>query len=337
MDWAHGSARIIADETTDPVAGRVRWNPVKSTWIGAMTLTALIAGPLLFTWDAFAVFVVLSAITLCTGHSVGMHRRLIHESFECPRWLEYVLVYSGVLVGMAGPFGLMRQHDLRDWAQRQPKCHDYLCHRRSIWRDGFWQLHCDLELARPPRFELGPRLANDRLYHWMERTWMWQQLPVALVLFAFGGWSWVVWGVAARVSVCVTGHWLVGYFAHNEEHGGPMRWRVNGAGVQGRDVPIAALFSMGESWHNNHHAYPGSARIGLSPDQPDPGWWLICALERVGLAWNIKSALRRVEKAQRGGENRVAVLIVERIRQRAVRPQHPRAQRSKRAAAAPCG
>lgn len=286
MDWRKGSERIIADLATDVCDGRVRWAPAKSFWIGGMTLTALIVGPLLFNWGAFGVFVVLSAVTLCTGHSVGMHRRLIHNSFDCPLWLEYLMVYSGVLVGMAGPFGLMHQHDLRDWAQRQPECHDYLKHGRGILLDGFWQLHCELQLERPPRFAPEPRIANDFVYLWMERTWMWQQLPVALVLFAIGGWSWVVWGVAARVSVCVTGHWLIGYFAHND---GPMRWRVNGAGVQGRDVPIAALFSMGESWHNNHHAYPGSARIGLSDDQPDPGWWFIRMLERLGLAWNVQT------------------------------------------------
>lgn len=286
MDWAHGSERIVAGAATCPSEGRVHWSPVKSIWICSMTLAGLIGGPLLFSRDALAVFVVLSTVTLCSGHSVGMHRRLIHNSFECPLWLEYLMVYSGVLVGMAGPLGLMRQHDLRDWAQRQPHCHDYLCHRRGFWLDAFWQLHCDLDLTHPPRFELEPRLANDRVYYWMERTWMWQQLPLAVILFALGGWSWVVWGVAARVSVCVTGHWLVGYFAHNE---GPMRWRVMGAGVQGHDVPLAALFSMGESWHNNHHAYPGSARIGLSDDQPDPGWWFVLALERLGLAWNIKT------------------------------------------------
>ena len=115
---------------------------------------------------------------------------------------------------------------------------------------------------------------------------MWQQLPLAIILFALGGWSFVVWGVCARVSVSVIGHWLVGWFAHNE---GPMRWRVVGAGVQGHDVPIAALLSMGESWHNNHHAYPGSARLGLNSDQPDPGWWMILVLERMGLVWDIKT------------------------------------------------
>lgn len=68
-----------------------------------------------------------------------------------------------------------------------------------------------------------------------------------------------------------------------------MSWEVQGAGVQGRDVPIAAWVSMGESWHNNHHAYPGSARLGLFPGQVDPGWWLIRTLERCGLAWSIRT------------------------------------------------
>ena len=63
-----------------------------------------------------------------------------------------------------------------------------------------------------------------------------------------------------------------------------------------------ACISMGESWHNNHHAFPGSARIGLEPDQPDPGWWLLSTLGALGLAWNFvlpehlphRPALRRV-------------------------------------------
>src|SRR5262249_7514762 len=108
-----------------------------------------------------------------------------------------------------------------------------------------------------------------------------------------------------RVSVSVTGHWLIGYFAHNE---GPMRWRVLDAGVQGHDVPIAALLSMGESWHNNHHAFPGSAKLGLFDDQPDPGWWLILGLKSLGLAWDIQTpeplpvrpALRRVSERDGG-------------------------------------
>src|SRR4051794_39544393 len=98
-----GSERIFVADDTDPVAGCVEWAPAKSLWIGSMTLAAILLGPLYFTWDALLLFIVTSGVTLSFGHSVGMHRCLIHRSFECPLWLEHVCVYLGTLVGMAGP------------------------------------------------------------------------------------------------------------------------------------------------------------------------------------------------------------------------------------------
>jgi stearoyl-CoA desaturase (delta-9 desaturase) len=286
MQLVAGSERIIADERSSPLEGRVHWAPVKSLWIGTMTAAALLLGPVFFSWDAFALFLATSAVTLCFGHSVGMHRRLIHNSFACPLWLEYVCVYLGTLVGMAGPIGMTRVHDFRDWAQRQPACHDYFCHRKSFWHDAWWQLHCELALAHPPRFLLEPRLRHDRVYAIMERTWMWQQLPWAALFFAIGGWTWVIWGICARVAVCVTGHWLVGHYAHRE---GGQSWIVEGAAAQGYNVSLAGLISMGESWHNNHHAFPGSAKLGLFPGEIDLGWWLIKAFAYFGVATNIKT------------------------------------------------
>src|ERR1700674_3634756 len=55
---------------------------------------------------------------------------------------------------MAGPIGMIRVHDFRDWAQRQSDCHDYFCHRKSFWHDAWWQLHRELLLLRPPKFRL---------------------------------------------------------------------------------------------------------------------------------------------------------------------------------------
>jgi stearoyl-CoA desaturase (delta-9 desaturase) len=86
--------------------------------------------------------------------------------------------------------------------------------------------------------------------------------------------------------VSVTGHWLVGYFAHNR---GPRSWHIQGAGVQGYNVPYAGFLTMGEAWHNNHHAFPASAKLGLKAGETDPGWWVLQALERVGLVWNVKT------------------------------------------------
>jgi stearoyl-CoA desaturase (delta-9 desaturase) len=269
----------------DPLRGRVRWDPQHSLWNGGMMAGALILGPLTFTPAAFAVFIFLTGAGLLLGHSVGFHRRMIHGSFECPLWLERVLAWFGTSVGMSGPFWMIRTHDLRDWAQRQVQCHDYLAHRRPMLIDAWWQMHCRLELERPPEFDLG-RIGADPFYRFLDRTWMLQQLPIAFVLFTVGGWPWVVWGICARISASVTGHWFIGHLAHRR---GPQSWLVNGAGVQAHDVPWAAIPTMGEAWHNNHHAFPGSARIGLYPGQSDWGFLLIRLFERCGLAWNVQT------------------------------------------------
>ncbi len=279
------TARVIADEAACATEGRVLWAPGRSLWIGGMTLAALVLGPLYSSWSAVAVFLVTSGVTLCLGHSLGLHRLLIHRSFRTSRALERVMVYLGTLVGMAGPLGMVRLHDMRDWAQRQRACHDLHAHRAPLLRDAWWQMHCRLALARPPRFVLEPELAADRYLAGLEATWMLQQVPLAILLYGAGGMPWLVWGVPVRIAVCVTGHWLVGHLTHR---GGPQTWRVAGVAVQGHDLPQAALITFGEAWHGNHHAWPDSARLGVEPGQPDPGWWVLTALRRAGLVWALK-------------------------------------------------
>jgi len=277
--------RVHAQEVEDVCRGEVRYAPAKSLWFLGMLAGAVIGGLLTFSPGAFALFLVSTAWVLLFGHSLGSHRKLIHDSFQCPKWLEYSLVYCGVQVGLAGPLGLLRQHELRDYAQRLPDCHDYLRHGRSPWLDAWWQLNCSLHLVNPPAVSIEPRIADDRFYRFLERTWMLQQLPPALLFYAWGGWSFVFWGVCARVTAGVFGHWLIGYFAHN--HGG-MHHEVRHAAVQGRNIRSVSLLTMGECWHNNHHAYPGSARLGLYPGEWDPGWWLLSLLRRMGLVWNLR-------------------------------------------------
>lgn len=276
---------IVETPGATPVGGRVRWDPVHSLWNGGMMAVTLIAGPLTITLSAFVVFAILTGGFLLLGHSVGFHRRLIHGSFKSPLWLDHVLMWCGTAVGMSGPFWMIRAHDLRDWAQRQPDCHAYLAHKKGMALDAVWQMHCTLVLDHPPAFDLG-KIGRDRFYRFLERTWMLQQLPIALALFALGGWPWVVWGVCARVCASVVGHWFVGHLAHNRR---PQSWLVDEAGVQAHDVPWAAIPTMGEAWHNNHHAYPASARIGLYPGQSDWGFLFIKGLERLGLAWSIQT------------------------------------------------
>jgi len=280
--------RFIAGPGVNAWQGTVHWAPARSLWVSAMLLLGFAGAVVTFSVENLMVFLVTTAVTLCCGHSLGMHRLLIHRSWQTFKPIEYLFVWFGVLVGLAGPTGMMRTHDLRDWAQRQPRCHDYFAHRQVWYRDLWWQLHCDLRLSHPPRFDPEAGFRADPIYAFMERHWMAQQLPVALLLAWLGGWQWVIWGVALRVGVSVLGHWLIGFFAHRS---GRRRWHVEGAGVQGYNIafggPLSGLMTMGECWHNNHHAFPGSARLGLDPGQVDPGWWLLKAMERFGLAWAI--------------------------------------------------
>lgn len=247
-------------------------------------LLGAITAPLAFSWGAFAVFVASTYLTLLLGHSVGMHRRLIHRSYECHKWLERALIYIGVVVGVAGPFGVLRIHDHRDWAQRQRHCHDFFAHRRHALVDIFWQLHCRFRFVKPPRFAIEPEFSNDRFYRFLERTWMAQQVPVAIAMYAMGGLGWVAWGVCARVSASAIGHWSITYFCHRP---GPGVWRVDGAVVQASNLPGFGWLTFGECWHNNHHAFPESACIGIERGQSDPGWYVLRILQQAGWVWDL--------------------------------------------------
>jgi len=266
-----------------------------------MVLVALFAGPGAFSLDTAILFLVSTAVTICAGHSVGMHRLLIHRSFETPKPLERLLVYLGTLVGMAGPFGMIAAHDIRDWAQRQTHCHPLFAHRSGLPGDAWWQMHCVVELKTPPRFVIEEEVRSDRFYRFLEATWMAQQLPWAALFFAIGGWPWVVWGIAVGISVSLTGHWLVGHFAHRRGHQG---WAVDGVAVQGYNIPKISLLAFGENWHGNHHAFPGSARLGVERGQADPGRWLIVMFRRLGLAWNIREP---EDLGHRAGLRRVTI------------------------------
>jgi stearoyl-CoA desaturase (delta-9 desaturase) len=276
--------RVVPTPDTSATEGRIRWDAPKSLWWFGHLAGAVTAVTVFPQWDAVMIMLLLTALTICAGHSVGMHRLLIHRAFVTPLWLERLLVWLGTLVGMAGPYGMIRAHDMRDWHQRQTTCPPHPSHDAGFWRDAWWQMHCRFDLARPPRFQIEDRVANDPILRFIEATWMAQQLPLALLLWAIGGWGWVLWGISLRIVVSLTGHWAIGHFAHRQGHQG---WRIDGLPVQGYNLPGLGLLTFGENWHGNHHAFPHSARLGVEPGQIDPGFWLIRLLESLGLARSI--------------------------------------------------
>ena len=238
------------------------------------------------------LFATTTYLTLLLGHSVGMHRMMIHRSFAAPPWLERALVYLGVLVGMGGPRAIIQTHDIRDWAQRAPACHDYFSHRRGFVRDVTWQLFHRFEFAHLPRVRVEPRF-RSRFYRHLDRWWRLHVLGAGAVLFALGGWAWLLWGVCARVFFSTLGHWSVTWACHSAER--PRgRFAVRHAGVQASDLTgpalgrVAGLLTHGECWHSNHHAFPESARTGLYPGQWDPAGRVVEWLQRRGLAWDVR-------------------------------------------------
>jgi fatty-acid desaturase len=292
--------RVIVTAETSALDGRILWSPAKSIWFSAHAVAGIVGVVFMASWQAVAVFVGLTAVTICAGHSVGMHRLLIHRSFVTSRWLERTLVWLGTLVGMAGPFGMIRAHDLRDWHQRQTECPPHPSHGAGFWKDFWWQVHCEFRLDNPPDFRIETTISDDRFYRFVERTWMLQQLPILALLWLMGGLGVVLWGVSLRIAVSLFGHWLIGHFAHKTGHQG---WMVDGLPVQGYNLRGLGIITFGENWHGNHHAFPHSARLGIEDGQTDPGFVFIRVLRAVGLASDIslpfsqtpRDGLRRVE------------------------------------------
>jgi fatty-acid desaturase len=266
------------------MSGAPVFDPAKAAWNGGMLVGALLLAPQFMTWGALALFLVTTYTSLLIGHSVGMHRLMIHRTFECSKLLERLLIYIGVLVGVARPFGIIRIHDMRDWAQRQPECHAFFAHTKSYPLDLLWQLAFKFRFDRPPVMHIESKFQDDPFYRFLDRSWRLHQLLLAGLFFALGGWPWVIWGVCVRVIVSAAGHWTITYICHNPGTG---RWRIPGAAVQASNLRGMGLITYGECWHNNHHAFPESARIGLEPGQVDPAWWFISALQSLGLAWNV--------------------------------------------------
>jgi len=180
---------------------------------------------------------------------------------------------------------MIRAHDMRDWHQRQTVCPPHPSHAAGPLRDARWQLVCRFELDTPPVFEIEADVRDDPFYRFLEATWMAQQLPLAVVLFAFGGWGWVLWGVCLRVAVSLIGHWAVGHVAHKRGHQG---WEIKGLPVQGYNLPRLGFITFGESFHGNHHAFPHSAQLGVETGQSDLGYRFIQMLGALGLAHDIK-------------------------------------------------
>ena len=248
-------------------------------------------------WQDLVVLAIFYALT-GLGITVGYHRLFTHRSFKTTRTVRALLAVLGSMA-VEGP--------LLEWVATHRKHHRFSDHPGDPhsphaddapgWRGalrGLGHAHVGWMIrgkdmanpaplcqgsARRPRPVLHqpyvPALGDGRA--WPSRS----ALGVALTGSLVGGLTGLLWGGAVRIFLLHHVTFSINSLCHFFGR------RPFSTGDQSRNLAWLAPLAFGEAWHNNHHAFPTSARHGLGRWQVDPGAWLISALERSRLAWDV--------------------------------------------------
>ena len=197
---------------------------------------------------------------------------------------------------------LALQGDPIRWVAVHRKHHAHADHEgdpHSI-ADGFKWAHMDWiyrhNIALPSDEEMrhfAPDLYAEPFYRALQYLNIPLQVALALGLFAFGGWSWVVWAIFVRLAVSYHTTWLVNSAAHM------LGYRTFQTPDQSTNCWWVALISWGEGWHNNHHAVPFSARHGLRWFEVDLTWWHVRVLAFLRLADGVKVPTKAMQQRLR--------------------------------------
>jgi sn-2 palmitoyl-lipid 9-desaturase len=248
-------------------------------FFGSIHAAALLA-PWFFSWSALGTMVLLHWLFGGIGICLGYHRLLTHRSFQVPKWLEYSIALLGALAMQGGPVfwvGGHRQHHLHteDW-DKDP----YSAKRGFWWSHMLWILYPTAESFDPNLYrKWAPDLAKDAFYRWLDKYFLLLQVPVALALYAVGGWSFVIYGVFLRAVILWHTTWLINSASHITGYRS-----FEETGDNSRNLWWTALLTYGEGWHNNHHAHPNVAPAGRTWWEIDTTWWVIRGLQKLGLA-----------------------------------------------------
>ena len=247
------------------------------------------------------VLLLVSMYTLCAfGTTIGFHRYFTHRGFEARLPVKVTLGILGCMT-MQGPIiqwvtDHRKHHALSDKPGDPHSPH--VGHGDGIRGRirGFAHAHVGwmfsnlgMEYGRV----YGKDLYEDRVIVWIDRLYLlWVALSLGIpfaIGYALGGGSvWLgleamIWGGLFRIFLYQHATFSVNSICHMF---GRQDYRSRD---EARNNWIVALLVFGEGWHNNHHAFPVSARHGLHRFQLDLSWWVIRALERVKLVWNVKS------------------------------------------------
>lgn len=279
---------VPSDEQTAPIAR------IGTILIIVIPFVALV-GAVIHMWGhgihlRDVVLAVILYFVAGHGISIGYHRMLTHRSFVARRPVKLVLVALGSMAFQGGPIGWVAAHRRHHvFADRPGDPHSPLPLSAGLasWLHGLWHAHMGWFFT--DRGERSERRAAD-LHADRDLVVMNALFPVFCVIslaipFALG---WLLGGTIGAALTALVWAGLVRVFVLHH-----VTWSVNSlAHTFGRrpfvtkdrstNIAVMSFISMGESWHNGHHAFPRSARHGLLRGQWDTSARLIAVLERIG-------------------------------------------------------
>jgi sn-2 palmitoyl-lipid 9-desaturase len=232
-----------------------------------------------FSWSALGVALLLHWLFGSIGICLGYHRLLSHRSFQVPQWLEYAIAIVGALAIQGGPIFWVAGHRLHHAYTEDEDKDPYSARRGFWWSHMLWMIYPQAEFFDYDQYKrFAPDLVRDPFYRWLNRYFLLLQIPLGLLLYALGGWSFVVYGMFVRAVLLWHTTWMINSVTH--------MWGYRTFKVEdnSRNLWWAAILTYGEGWHNNHHAYPNVAKAGWRWWELDVTWWAIWLLKRVGLA-----------------------------------------------------
>jgi sn-1 stearoyl-lipid 9-desaturase len=246
----------------------------------------------------FIVFYTLHGL----GVTVGYHRLLSHRAFKCAKFVEYFFVMLGYLAFEGSPIwwtAIHRAHHKHVDTPLDPHSPRY-----GLWHSYFGWL---FELEYPDHIvpaEQCKDLLNDPIYRFFEQNGNLQRmnfcnftinLLVRGVLWAIFGWQVALMSLLAGLAV-IQIPLMLNVACHLPQLG----YKNFVTKDDGVNVWWVGILAFGEGWHNNHHAYPGSARNGMRKFEIDMSYMVIKLMKRLGwVSWinhgpkNILLARRR--------------------------------------------
>lgn len=265
-------------EFTPARTGKYNWNTI--FFVSAFHVAAL-AAIFTFSWANLAATLAVWLVAASWGIGIGYHRLLTHRGFTTSKWLMRFLATCGTLSLQSGPISWVTTHRLHHAFTDTDR--DPHSPQKGVWWSHIGWIFSGTAQNQPQavRERYSPDLLKDRYLVFIDKYYWVTTLILASVLFAIGGWTMVVWAIVMRVAVSWHFTWMVNSVTHIF---GSRRFESRD---DSRNNVLVAAVTFGEGWHNNHHAYPRSAKHGLTWKEFDINWYQLCLLEKLGLIRNV--------------------------------------------------